>query len=81
MAKLGQVLGVRIEEARKRAGMSIADFAMCVGVSERLLRYWLRGQRMPTVEGLMRVALIADVQASWMLYPVDGKEREILADG
>jgi transcriptional regulator with XRE-family HTH domain len=75
---LATLLGKRIREARARSGLSESEFADMVGCCPRLMRYWCAGQRIPSVEQLVRIAVTADAPPSWLLMPLDGCAHAVL---
>lgn len=56
---------LRAEIARR--GMTHPEFAARVGVSDRLVRYWLRGERMPTAEMARRIAAALGLHPSYVV--------------
>ncbi len=56
-----------IHEIRERAGLSEARFAELLGVSERTVKDWEQGRRVPT-------------GAAWTLLRVAGRRPEVLQE-
>lgn len=60
-------LGGRIRAARQDLAMHQAELAERVGVTERTVRNWESGARLPRMRKLGEIAAALDVQASWLM--------------
>lgn len=67
------VSGPKIRQARLRAGMSQAQLARAVGVSERNVVRWESGRNQPRVDHLVRIAEACGVAVSDLL---DGEDND-----
>jgi len=65
---LAPEIGRRINEARLAAGYeTIEGFAIATGTNLRLMRRYLKGEMMPGVRALMRVAETCEVSLDWLV--------------
>jgi transcriptional regulator with XRE-family HTH domain len=67
--------GIRIREARERAGRSQRQLADVLDVTQTAVSYWEAGKRDPGIADLLRIADALDVPASSLL-PVEHQGRE-----
>lgn len=80
------LIGARIQEYRKKAGLSQEEFAEKIGVSRQAVSKWERDKAYPDLDRLVCICEILDVQAGELIYGKSGqadgpgqasREREI----
>lgn len=57
----------RLKTARKACGFYQREVAERLGISERGYRFWENGQREPSIEYLIALADLLDVDLNWLL--------------
>lgn len=72
-------IGIRIREARVRAGMTQAEVAKLVGVSPHAVWAWEHGRAKPSHEHLLELAHRCEVTTDWLLGR-DVVEAEVLKE-
>lgn len=60
-------LGERIRQARKKRGFRQADLAEKVGISTGAIGFMEVGKSKPTLENLVKISEICDVDLTWLL--------------
>jgi len=63
-AKLPKVLGKKVQQARKKTGLSQETVAFKVGVSRAYMGYIEQGRNVPSLELLQKVAKVLKVKLS-----------------
>ena len=80
------LIGARIQEYRKKAGLSQEEFAEKIGVSRQAVSKWERDKAYPDLDRLVCICEILDVQVGELIYGKSGqadgpgqaaREREI----
>lgn len=66
------MLGTRIRQGRARAGLSIRDLGVLLGVAHATVGHWETGRHAPSVEKLLRIAEVTGVDIAWL---VSGSRR------
>lgn len=61
-----QKLGIRLREARKKAGFTLEGSAEAIGVVRQAVYSWEAGQTFPTADRLERAAEIYNVSLDWL---------------
>lgn len=67
-------LGARIATARKRANMSQTDIADAVSISPQMVSKWERGDSLPDVIMLTRLAEILKTDINYFIYGTEGEK-------
>jgi ribosome-binding protein aMBF1 (putative translation factor) len=75
-AQTPEALGERLSLARERAGMTIFELSVATGISESLLRRYLKGRIEPGATKLAVMAEVMDVDADWLLRLADSPEPQ-----
>jgi DNA-binding transcriptional regulator YiaG len=60
-----QLIAEKVNEVFVDADMTQEKFAEWIGVSKRIVAYWLKGERTPTVANLLRMAERHGKEVSW----------------
>jgi transcriptional regulator with XRE-family HTH domain len=76
-----QLVGRKIREARKHAGLSVRDLAELCRTGERVVWYWEAGRRIPDLGMLCRIAAFTDTSLGHLLLDVDEHREELAFDG
>jgi len=63
-----RAIGARIRAARKRRGWRRADLARIVGVWPGTVGNWETGVRIPTRDGLVRIAHAVRRKLDWIVF-------------
>lgn len=63
-AKLPKVLGKKVQQARKKTGLSQEAVAFKVGVSRAYMGYIEQGRNVPSLEVLQKIAKVLKVKLS-----------------
>ncbi|WP_158261109.1 MULTISPECIES: helix-turn-helix domain-containing protein [Pirellulaceae] len=53
-----QLIGERIREARKSAGLTQADLAKSLGIAHVQISYYERGEQWPNIQRLMQICKV-----------------------
>ena len=77
---LRETLRKRLIEARKHTGLRIVDFAAMMGVSDRSVMLWEKGERIPSIRDLCKYATFCGVSLLWVLSDVDEKRALIAGE-
>ena len=67
------LIGARIQEYRKKAGMNQEEFAERLGVSRQAVSKWERDKAYPDLDRLVCICELLDVQVGELIY---GKGEE-----
>jgi transcriptional regulator with XRE-family HTH domain len=78
MTDPAQQIGRRLRTARLRAGVSQAELAAGLAVTQTAVSYWEAGRRLPGIDDLMKVAGFLDVPLADLL-PSDSDRRPLSA--
>ena len=62
-----KALGARIAEAVDAKGMNTKQFASCMGVSYSTASSYMRGDRVPTLDRLVRICWLLGTSADHLL--------------
>ena len=62
------LIGARIQEYRKKAGLSQEEFAEKIGVSRQAVSKWERDKAYPDLDRLVCICEILDVQVGELIY-------------
>ncbi|WP_433943660.1 helix-turn-helix transcriptional regulator [Paenibacillus sp. SN-8-1] len=57
----------KLKALRTERDLTISDIAKLLGVSERTVQYYEKGERQPTLEGLMKLADLYEVSTDYLL--------------
>lgn len=57
----------KLKALRTDRDLTISDIAKLLGVSERTVQYYEKGERQPTLEGLMKLADLYEVSTDYLL--------------
>ena len=64
--RLRRALAARLNRALKRAGVSSAEAAKWLGVSEHDVQYWRRGITVPPLNACTHIAPILNLDVHWL---------------
>ena len=64
--RLRRALAARLDRAFKRAGVSSAQAAKWLGVSEDDVQYWRRGITVPPLSACMCLATVLNLDVHWL---------------
>jgi ribosome-binding protein aMBF1 (putative translation factor) len=64
--RLRRALAARLDRAFKRAGVSSAQAAKWLGVSEHDVQFWRRGITVPPLNAFTHIAAILNVDIHWL---------------
>jgi len=64
--RLRRALAARLDRAFKRAGVSSAQAAQWLGVSEDDVQYWRRGITVPPLNACTRLAAALNLDVHWL---------------
>lgn len=78
--RLAITIAPAIQAAIHRSQLGPKEFAGMIGVCPRLVHYWLKGQRVPSLAQLVRVAAAGDMSMSALLCPLDDKIASLAYD-
>ena len=67
-----------LQEARRRAGLTQAEFARRVGTSQSAIARWESGGVRPPLETLARLVRACGFELSLSLEPVDGEDAALI---
>src|SRR5437773_2594972 len=67
-------VGQRIREALRKRGMTSAELARELGVTDGAVAHWLTGANKPRPERIIEIAMILDVNPHWVAYGVEEPE-------
>ena len=70
------LIGARIQEYRKKAGLSQEEFAEKIGVSRQAVSKWERDKAYPDLDRLVCICEILDVQVGELIYGKSGQADE-----
>ena len=65
----------RLIELLERTGTTRRSFANALGVSERMVQYYITGKKIPTAETLISIADFFDVSLDYLVGRSDNPER------
>ena len=74
------LIGSRIQEYRKKAGLNQEEFAEKMGVSRQAVSKWERDKAYPDLDRLVCICEILDVQVGELIYGKGEELKELLAD-
>ncbi|ACV57529.1 MULTISPECIES: helix-turn-helix domain-containing protein [Alicyclobacillus] len=66
----------RLTELLDRTGTTRRSFAQALGVSERMVQYYITGKKDPTVETLIAIADFFDVSLDYLVGRSENPERK-----
>jgi transcriptional regulator with XRE-family HTH domain len=64
--RLRRALAARLDRALKRAGISSAQAAKWLGVSEGDVQFWRRGITVPPLNAFTHIAAILNLDVDWL---------------
>jgi transcriptional regulator with XRE-family HTH domain len=64
--RLRRALAARLDRALKRAGISSAQAAKWLGVSEGDVQFWRRGITVPPLNAFTHIAAILNLDVHWL---------------
>lgn len=67
-------IGNRIEEARRKAGMSQSRLAIAVGTQQNSVSRWEKGSYAPSLSQAARIAQVCEVDLAWL---ITGQKKEV----
>jgi transcriptional regulator with XRE-family HTH domain len=75
MRETAAVMGMRLQEARKAAGLSQAELAAVLHKTQGTVSQWEAGKRFPGLEDLFEIAAALEVQPATLLPEVAARKR------
>lgn len=70
------LIGAKIQEYRKKSGLSQEEFAEKIGVSRQAVSKWERDKAYPDLDRLVCICEILDVQVGELIYGKNGQANE-----
>lgn len=64
---LRHLVGQRLREARKEAGLTLEEVAETVGVVRQAVVFWETGKSYPTINNLRKITSLYGVTIDWLL--------------
>jgi transcriptional regulator with XRE-family HTH domain len=71
------MVGERIKELRKKHGLSQAQFAAKVNVSQPMIMYWENGTKPVSAAGVAKICKEFKIESSYFYTPAPMGEKEI----
>jgi transcriptional regulator with XRE-family HTH domain len=70
-------LGQKLKEARKRKGLSVAEVADKLGISERAYNYYEQGRSEPKMNNLVKLCELLDIKIEDLYDKTDSNEQNV----